>query len=431
MHPFLFTELLCFTGQSYVFFFQLWKAGQHGHVTRIVSGCQNAEEEQAIRSIFEKEIRLGIPTGRDRFHIHVTPDYSRVVPNVHYKPLNKPYGVVHWMENALAMPSNLTQYADTMFIVLDPDQILLRPFTTRDFGQDVMRLNWLTKAKRHVLKEGHPISQFYAFGGYWVNDVNKERQLVIDTAWSTIKDNPAFSDSIKTSSHLYNWTAEEINERYAAGPPYIALGPDMYRISVLWAGVAVPVYELTNNHVSEMFMYSTAAAHLEMPHDLAYDFMFSNPEADGYEIWQHVDEMPVKDLCKHTISDNSDPLNVKYRNRLPYIFHYCQEYYHGPYYFFKYFLPEDFLSCGHPLLQDPADHDAEDSPFVLAISYNSTKYKTYDGRPPTVTFPHRLRHTFSLCHLISRVNEAARYWKEQFCTPETANFNKLFTIQPQ
>ena len=402
-----------------------------GHVTRIVSGCRSEQDEQSIRSIFEKQIRLGIPTGRDRFHIHVTPDYSHVVPNVHYRPLNKPFGIVHWMENVLKMPSTLSEYADTMFIVLDPDQILLRPFTTRDFSnsKDVLSLTWMTPSNRHVLREGHPVSQFYAFGGYWTNDVNKELQRVIDTAWSAIKDNPAFTSDSKVSSHLYNWSSNEIYQHYSAGPPYIALGPDMYRIAVLWAGVAVPVYELTKHHVSEMYMYSTAAAHLNIPHDLAYDFMYSNPEADGFEMWQPVDEMPVKDLCKYTTSDNTDPLNVKYRSRLPYIFHYCQEYYHGPYYFFKYFLSDDFLSCGHPLLLDPADHDADDSPFTLALSYNSTVYKLYEGRRPQTTFPHRLRHTYSLCHTISRINEAARFWKEQFCTKETANFNKLYTIR--
>jgi peptidyl serine alpha-galactosyltransferase len=417
-----------YAGQSYVFFHQLWKVGQTGHVTRIVSGCKDDEEERTLRLLFQQQIRNGIPTGKNRFHIHVTPDYSKTVPNVNYNPLNKPFGVLHWMENSLKMPQTLSQYSETLFIILDPDQILLRPFTTRDFGKDVSPLRWHNKFSSHVAQDGHPVSQMYAMGGHWISGINADVQRVIDAAWNATKDNPAFTSTMKSSSHLYDWTTTEVDESYSAGPPYLLMGGDMYRIAVVWAAVSAPVYELTVNHISEMFAYSTAAAHLNLPHDLAINFMYSNPEADWYEAWDPVEQMAPSDLCRHTLSDKNDPSNVQYRNQLPYILHFCQEYYHGPYYFFKYFIPNNFLSCEHPLLLDPTDHHSDNGEFLLVLSYNTTQYKTYDGRIPIVTYPIRQRHVYTLCHLIARVNEAVTFWKENHCPKGTANYNKIYSM---
>jgi peptidyl serine alpha-galactosyltransferase len=406
-----------------------------------VSGCKDDAEEQTIRSIFNQQIKYSIPTGKNRFHIHVTPDFSRMVPNVEYKALNKPFGVLHWMENSLNMPDSLPQYSDSIFIIIDPDQVVIRPFTTHDFTNDFDATRWHNyhaesdelKNSIHILRDGHPVSQLYAMGADWINGVNTDVQRVIDSAWNATTDNPAFTTTMKTSSHLYNWTTSDVWRSYVAGPPYIATGLNMYQIAVVWAAVSVPVYELTTNPISEMYAYSTAAAHLYLPHDLAYNFMISNAGADYLEGWNTIDEMAPKDICQYTLSDANDPMNVQYRKQIPYVLHYCQEFFFGPYYFFKYYLSENFLSCEHPLMIEPSDHDKQilnssDIPGAsfLVQSYNTTSVRTSGN--PTVSDTHRQRHAFMLCHLVARVNEAATFWKEQNCIEGMAKYDKVYTV---
>jgi hypothetical protein len=59
-----------------------------------------------------------------------------MVPYVTYTAFNKPMGALHWMEHSLNMPQSLSKYSETMFVILDPDQIVLRPFTKFDFTSD-------------------------------------------------------------------------------------------------------------------------------------------------------------------------------------------------------------------------------------------------------------------------------------------------------
>ena len=258
--------------------------------------------------------------------------------------------------------------------------------------------------------------------------VNSDVQRVVDAAWKAMDGNAAFTDTMRTSSHLYNWTDFDMWDYYSAGAPYIALGLDMYRITKVWAAVAVPVYELTTNPISEMYAYSTAAAHLSLPHDLGYHFMISNTGGTWLEAWNKIDEMAPNDVCQNTWSDWKDLKNIEYRKQLPYVIHYCQEYAHGPYYFFKYVMANDFLTCGHPLLVDPSEHDRNvtDPQQSLVLSYSNTSHRT-NSDFSSKSAVERKRNAFMLCHLIPRINEAATFWKKNHCTEGTANFQKVHT----
>jgi hypothetical protein len=421
----------------------MWRVGQLGHVTRIVSGCKDDKEEQTIRSIFDEQIKYSIPTGKTRFHLHITPDYSKTVPYVTYTAFNKPMGVLHWMEHSLNMPQSLSKYSETMFVILDPDQIVLRPFTKFDFTSDFAPNRWrkyqqaddLVKTPTsHLLRDGHPMAQFYATGSDWLPDLNTDVERVINAAWSAMKDNPAFTSTMQSTSHLRNLTPNELWQSYATGSPIIVTALDMYRIVKVWATIAGPVYDLTKNVISEMYAHTAAVAHLNLPYDLGYNFMISNAGSDWVEGWDIIDEMAPHDVCQHTLSDWNDASNVQYRNQLPYVIHYCQEYFHGPYYFFKYFMSDDFLTCDHPLMIEPGGHDEiirntnyTDYKHLLVLSYNTTKVKT-NGNYPLPSYTHRKRHAFMLCHLIPRINEAATFWKQRHCAIGAANYNKVYTV---
>ena len=143
-----------------------------------------------------------------------------------------------------------------------------------------------------------------------------------------------------------------------------------------------------------------------------------------------VDALEPEQVCQHAISDGANPENVAWRFKLPHILHYCQRYYIGPYFFNKYKLPHDFLTCDHPLLLDPAD-DAG----VVALTYHSSV--TPDGTVYELTPADRKRHAFFVCHMIAKINDAATFWKERHCgaasasgaaASASANLSKVYVV---
>jgi hypothetical protein len=89
--------------QSYAFFYHAHKSGQPGNITRIVSGC-SPKQRKKLQQVHQ----MTVQTISSRFHIHFTPEYSRIKPGVKYKYFNKPFGMKHWMEHALGYPHNTT-----------------------------------------------------------------------------------------------------------------------------------------------------------------------------------------------------------------------------------------------------------------------------------------------------------------------------------
>lgn len=156
--------------QSYVFFYHVMQSGQEGHVTRIASGCNEADRKK-LQEMFDKEISVMRP---GIHHLHQTPDFSRVPKKdpKKFKYFNKPFGVRHWMETALGYPENHKLHDDSIIILMDPDQIVLRPFTN-DFTNSSEVWRSPKKAKRKV-EHGSPFSQQYGYGLQWLDQVNLE-----------------------------------------------------------------------------------------------------------------------------------------------------------------------------------------------------------------------------------------------------------------
>lgn len=126
--------------QSYIFFFHAMKSGQPGQVTRIAS-CNDAQEEEHVKNFHQQYIQHMSPG----FHLHITPDYSDINkekpgdPGFHY--FNKPFSTHHWMEHALGYTPQQTRigdnmHDDTIVILCDPDQIIMRPFTNNYFSNE-------------------------------------------------------------------------------------------------------------------------------------------------------------------------------------------------------------------------------------------------------------------------------------------------------
>ena len=181
--------------ESYVFFYHAWKVQQRGSVTRIVSGCTEAQQ-QRLQHFHRHHIQPRFNTPACQFHVHFTPNYSnRHSNNTYYKYMNKPYGLKHWFEHWKTThhhhPSSVLQDPTGIVMLLDPDMILLRPLV-HDFTHEHViivendmdahtssttpRRGTADAAdpKRHfVVSEGYPIAQQDGYlNEFWATQLN-------------------------------------------------------------------------------------------------------------------------------------------------------------------------------------------------------------------------------------------------------------------
>jgi hypothetical protein len=312
---------------------------------------------------------------------------------VEYKYFNKPFGVKHWMEHVLGYPKD-TSHDDAIVILLDPDQIVLRPFW-KDFRNSTELWNPLNNQKVGNLfqvEHGTPFAQEYGFGAQWRTKTNMSYV-------SPHEPSPVDAVSVN-DAEVY----------YAAGPPYMATARDMYAIVEKWTEFVPRIYDLYPHLLAEMFGYCVAAAHLKLPHRMAISFMVSDTTAgEQGEGWGLIDRYTKPQVCGNQIP----------KEQLPHVIHYCQRYNLGKWYFAKHRLPTDFISCGSNLLREP--------PLDVAVQYD------FGVRPWQAVeiwrHPHvAKRHGFMLCTLIDALNDAAMFFKQHNCPAGTANMVKNFTF---
>lgn len=235
-------------------------------MTRITSGCK-PDDELKLKTVFEDEIESMHP---GKHHLHFTPDFSNVPKSEKkpYKYFNKPFGLKHWMEHALGYPDNHELHDDSIIILMDPDQIMLRPFTN-DFtnSSEVWRLRDAKKRKMKV-EHGAPFAQQYGYGLKWFYGGSKSPR--IDT-------NYVFPDA---TPPVPNRTNQELKDYFnSVGPPYIATAKDMWSIANVWSDIAPRVHDQYPHLLAEMYAYNFATLYLGLRHTIAFSFMTSDPTA--------------------------------------------------------------------------------------------------------------------------------------------------------
>lgn len=366
--------------QSYVFFYQAKVSKQPGTVTRIVSGCEDKEAETKMQSIFDEEIHPMSPEGR--FKIHFTPDYSKLENGKSYVYFNKPFGMKHWLENALGHPKNPVN-EDAIIILLDPDQLIMRPFTNNDFTNTEWKFLDKNEIPRTRIEHGKPMGQLYGFGLQWTTKINMT--------------------AIAPNSPVDKLSSKDAQKGYIVGPPYVATARDMYTIVGTWCAFAHRVHDQYPHLLAEMFAYCLAAAHEQLPHQTAASFMISDAGAGRSEGWSYIDRMPDAHVCGGFSVDE-----------VPNVLHFCQRYGMGDYFFGKRKLPHDFLSCASPLLKEP--------PSDVLSKYN---YAIFPNNNKKMWTPQMAKeNAFTICFMIKALNAAAEHYKRQHCDVETAIFDK-------
>ena len=381
--------------QSYMFFYFAYKVSQPGYVIRIASGCSEQQQNELLH--FHKTV---ISKLSPNFSVYFTPDFSDKGGD-DYKYFNKPFGLQHWFQFGLKYDENLDKYKDAIFMVLDPDMMLMRPLTY-DFTDSNVIIHKSMRGMPTVRKvlHGQPWASIYGFG-------DSPFRVDLNYVFSNVTDSPAL--------HV---TDEEKGNNYAGGPPYMATGADMYGIVNKWCELVVRVHLAPYNRVrddllDEMFGWSLAVAHLSLPHTLAESFMISSTEA-GEEGWPLIDALNSDELCDSTISSEKG-------DQLPYVIHYCQSYWLGKWFIGKYRLASDWMSCERPLLLEPPKDIWQQYDYYIRPGGVPYGTKVHIGQSTVVK-----REQFMICQLIARFNDAATWIKDQTCNESEANYNKSF-----
>jgi hypothetical protein len=316
--------------QSYVFFFHALKSEQPGKVTR-VAACITEEESDKLRAYHKEFIE---PMSPD-FHLHITPDFSGVKPGKDFKYFNKPFSTHHFLENVLGYRPEHQNVGDnpnddTIVVLFDPDQAIMRPFTNNYFHNETE--DWMKRTTHPIynsVAHGRPMAQLYGFGVQWQTKTNISRY---------VPDN-------ELPSFVQTMSKKEAFENYSVGPPYMATAHDFYLIATKWKGFVPLVHDDYPHLLAEMFAYCLAAAHMKLPHQVAKSFMISDAGAGHHlEGWGLVDEYSRRDVC----TPGAIP-----QDTLPHVLHYCQRYILGKWVIGKHRVPHTFLSCDDPLFAEP------------------------------------------------------------------------------
>jgi hypothetical protein len=398
--------------QSYQLFLSALKIRQPGRITRIASGCTE-EEKISIRQWHDEHIAIL----SKRFGLHLTPHFSSVKDESgnkvgDYEFFNKPFGLLHWMEHGEHMgvdPDTLMPFRhDTIIILLDPDQMLMKPITgtfqssdtifrggpkDKGFNVDTER-TYKDNETSFVVRHGHPLSQEFGFGDSWLE----------------------YAKVAGEGSPATKVTSTEARRSYAAGPPYIATALDMHAIAQKWVEFVPLVHSLFPELMAEMYAFSIASAHLELPHQLVGSLMISDTYVDGGEGWKSIDALPADNVCDYAMNNRSNS-----HTKLPSLLHFCQRYGVGDKAFFaKKKLPKDFFTCESPLIEEPS----------MDIGSGKYLYRKPPFLDTTVRFSAAVekREAFVICSMTGFLNEAALFFKQKHCSGKKINVKKLISM---
>lgn len=381
--------------QSYLMFHSAYKVGQPGTITRIASGCSDADGEKEMKWHTEN---ISNVMG-DRFKLHLTPHFSGVKDadgNVvgDYKFFNKPFGLLHWLENAMGFKAGSTtelNNPDDVVILIDPDMILLRPITG-DFSnpRDIVVGKHHEREQKFFVKHGAPFAQKYGLGAQW-------RKFDLDAI--------AGADS----------PAKEVSQNdavtfYPVGPPYIATVGDMYQIALKWTEFVPRVHKQYPYLLAEMYAFCIAAAHLGLKHQLLDSLMISNVGVGG-EGWPMIDNITnekVSSLCDYAAQPDHSKFPV------PSVIHYCQRYAIGDWFFGKRKMVKDFFECDSPLMAFPPSDIIETSNFK----------HIFNDKRKELTEANARREGFMTCGALGALNDAGTFFKENSCKDTTPNMEK-------
>ena len=371
---------------------------QPGTITRIASGC-NKEKQAELNKLY----KILYPHGN--YNVHFTPVFKLDgKTNKKYDFYNKPYGMEHWLDH-----SDPRIKDGSIIALIDPDMILLRNITHKIRGETNNIFTSITHQKLKTanhnedgivpieVKKGQAAAQLYQLGA----------------PWTTANRNFNRTDICGIDSPCMLVTRDYGEEFFSVGPPYILEKSDMLKLTKSWVKMVPLVYEKYPNLLAEMYAYSMAAAHTEIPHFTVTHYMVSNTEVYD-EGWKWIDVLQQK------VCERPDESGIYYPGKnLPTVMHYCQFFRAGEYGFQKRRVSKNMFECNpkSPLLIDPPDDLAK------------VDYKNRDGEIMKLGPIAVRRNAFALCVISRSINSMIIDYKTKMCR-DTPNFsiNRNVTI---
>jgi len=350
-------------------------AGHIGPITRIASGCASKSQEAEL-------LHASKPWPNAR--VHFTPKFSTdTKTGREYHFYNKPRGILHWLTHG-------RPEADIIALI-DPDQFFLRPLTPDLAG--VPNLVVTDPVKKETLPtrigKGAPAAQFYGLGDRWLRF---NREYICGAG-----------------SPCLEATSRDAWRSFTVGPPYILHVDDWKRLARSWVDFVPKVYEEYPHLLAEMYAYSLAAAHEELPHFRVNHLMVSNVGSYG-EGWPLVDSLPS--VCADALRPSSNTSSAA--SMLPTFIHACQSYHVGRFRFSKRALPTDkFSSCDAEFLHEPPETvlSTELQEIVTQIAQGPRRKKTNEEKKAV----EEKRNGFMVCMITKLINEAMRVYRKGAC----------------
>eukprot|EP01062_Namystynia_karyoxenos_P080764 TRINITY_DN8747_c0_g2_i1.p2 TRINITY_DN8747_c0_g2~~TRINITY_DN8747_c0_g2_i1.p2 ORF type:complete len:641 (+),score=162.36 TRINITY_DN8747_c0_g2_i1:82-1923(+) len=356
-------------------FYQQWQSealahshmlvGQRGRLVRVISGCAGDPEAPQGKNLFSRA--EAARTSHPRMEHY----FARSVKGAaQFAWLNKPHGFLQWIKQA-GLP------ADSVVVILDPDQAFVSPLRLGRAQHEVIR----TRPRRNTVPElpalprpGKPVGQQYGLGDTWITKFDRRKIC-------------------GEGSPCLQPTTGDAWDYYAVGPPLLLLAEDAARLGRHWARLMGPVLQASRGDIiTDMWAYSMAAAHLRMPHLTLDHFMVSDPdmsEARLGEGWHWVDRWPRNVSCRNP--------QVPPGHLAPTLVHYCQRYRATDsagrqWMWYKGDMRSDLLRCNATLPRAPPDD---------LFATQTTKF----GR----------RSAFMLCYLHHRLRGSVAAWRRKHC----------------
>lgn len=409
--------------QAYVFFYHIYKSGQSGDVTHIVTGCgdQNTPRYKSLQTVHDTQIGpmglLGLEgtrsTTTSRFHLHYAPAHPKQ-PEVgklrkHMKYFNRPYGAQHWMEKQLGYSAtkNTTSDDDTIIVVMDTDMVVLRPFP--DAFQSATEL-WMrtysqtlppSSAKQKQVWKRHPICQHEKYATTWWENLDSKTLPATVAAGITL---------------LQSLQVVEVDHHFAAGPPFLVTARDFYPIVQGWNEATYPLFEALDEKIlrEPHAPYNVAAAALKTPAQLTNSLVVANFFDDGMMLFQSV--LPEENTNASAPGCRDFPQNLK-----PHVLQYSKRYALGDDFIIgKHYVPYKFVGnpegCSQPLFLEPPNDIAQHTDYYMDPELLNKKV-------PIEEQPSVHHMAFMLCESLQAFNEAATYYKQTHCKG-AANFEK-------
>jgi len=380
--------------QSEVLLNTAMKVGQCGRITRIVSGCEEREDEgegtgkrwithqggKTDQLVPTTELKL---SSHPNFEVHVTP----MVPESKEFPWwNKPYSIAHFSEHAKLKD-------DEIIVILDPDEFFIHALSNNGSPYShIIATNGVdeaTKARAEfgldVAKRGQPVAQAYGLGPRWLTLFDREKVC-------------------GKGSHCTQVQGREAENKYSVGPPYILHVDDFKKVAPKWLELMKPVYEADRGDMqADMYAYIMSAAHYRLPHTKLNHYMVSDVGCEDLEGWKWVEALPSMS-CQNPRNDfpigKFPPFAPSKESPLiPHLLHAAQHYKatHPKtgelWNIHKGHIPGQILDCDQPLIVSPPD-----DLFSLQV----------DKR--------QKRAAFMICWLTFAINEAVLDYRKKFCT---------------